>query len=222
MEGGGFSARPLFPPHPAVAPVPPCNTRKLPANLPLLRERDADGNTPLDIAIDYGNRGILRKMLQYDLRNETIMQALGNLLSRYGYIGSRELDEDIFLFLCRKKRLEQGKCTYLFRRACDGCAWPFVIPFYRCSDTSGIEPAACLWQRDDNPVLCRFLIRVLEQTDWAGVFDETVFRPLNKTLSVSFADQREGWDMRSWLSRRRKMISRRMKKEARNRAWHRR
>lgn len=86
--------------------MPPCNTRKLPANLPLLRERDADGNTPLDIAIDYGNRGILRKMLQYDLRNETIMQALGNLLSRYGYRGYRELDEDIFLYLCRKKRLE--------------------------------------------------------------------------------------------------------------------
>ena len=55
-----------------------------------------EGATPLDVAIDYENWNTLKLFIQFNIKEDTIVKAIGELLSHYWHIGSSIIDKFIF------------------------------------------------------------------------------------------------------------------------------
>lgn len=96
-------------------------------------ERNFMGVTPLDVAIDFRNWKAVQIFIRADLHNETMVEAIGNLLAGYWHLGSRNFDRFIFQLMAKKGLLSKQECSFLFERAFDGNAWPYIVPFFQSS-----------------------------------------------------------------------------------------
>ena len=74
---------------------------------------NVEGATPLDVAIDYDNWNMLQLFMQFNINEDTIIKAIGELLSHYWHIGSSIIDKFIFQLIIKKGYLSKQECNYL-------------------------------------------------------------------------------------------------------------
>ena len=142
-----------------------------------LHERNIEGATPLDVAIDYQNWAVLQIFIRYNINDESIVQAIGNLFSNYDFIGSSVLDQFIIHLLLKKKCLSKQECNYLLRRAFDGNAWPFVRTLLHGSDLRQCDFEHCFnWYAAEAPhILDKILSDFLAKERECSILSDSIF-----------------------------------------------
>ena len=127
--------------------------------------------TPLDVAIDYENWNMLRLFMQFHIREENLVKAIGELLSHYWHTGSSTVDQLIFQLIIKKGHLSKEDCIFLVERAFDGNAWPFVAPLWHCSDLPQHRVEQFFhWRIEDYPLLRTALSALLTKVKESCVF----------------------------------------------------
>ncbi len=122
------------------------------------------GCSVLDAAVDARAEASLFILLREAPERLVLLHALGDQLSQYSSVGSARMDARLFSFLTRLGNLSADECSYLLRRALEGAAWPYALPFFVASGEplpafSGLIP----WEWAQNPVLLKHLEADLEQ-----------------------------------------------------------
>ncbi len=112
------------------------------------------GCTVLDVAIDARSAPFIWMLLREPMSRPVLLQGLGNQLSHYWHLGSSEMDALLFSFLAKLGHVPAEEGEFLLRRACEGLAWPYILPFLLVSGKSmpsleGIVPYVV----EDNPPL---------------------------------------------------------------------
>lgn len=175
-----------------------------------------EGATPLDVAIDYENWNILNLFIQFDINEETIIKAIGELLSHYWHIGSSVIDKFIFQLIIKKGHLNKQECNFLLERAFDGNAWPFVLPLLNSSDLpqQGFE-RSFHWQVSDNPLLMAELAKFLTRVRSCDIFRKSIFNYSDNMLSIDRAYYFSSNEKHlfSFIHSKRKIVSKRIKKD---------
>lgn len=177
-----------------------------------------EGETPLDVAIDYENWSMLQLFMQFNINEYTIVKAIGELLSHYWHIGSSTIDKFIFQLIIKKGYITKQECTYLVERAFDGNAWPFLVPLLNCSDLPQDEVEKYFhWQVSDTPLLRTTLTTLLIEVRRCGMPGESIFACSRQKLRINhtthfFSNEK---CLLSFIYWRRKIVTKRMKKNVR-------
>lgn len=171
--------------------------------------------TPLDVAIDYENWNMLRLLMQFHIREENLVKAIGELLSHYWHTGSSTVDQLIFQLIIKKGHLSKEDCIFLVERAFDGNAWPFVAPLWHCSDLPQHRVEQFFhWQVADYPLLRTALSALLTKVKESCVFGESIFIYSDDKLRIRESEcfRTNEKKLLSFIYRRRKIVVRSMKK----------
>lgn len=183
-----------------------------------LNEKNFEDATPLDVSIDYKNWNILQLFMQFNISENTIVKAIGELLSHYWHIGSSTIDKFIFQLIIKKGNLSKQDCIYLLERAFDGNAWPFIIPLLNCSNLpySRIEKYFH-WQISDMPILRTALANLLKKAKQCNISNKSIFICSENKLRIeqSVFLRFNNYFLLSFVYQRRKIVSKRMKKNVR-------
>lgn len=177
-----------------------------------------EGATPLDVAIDYENWNMLMLFIQFNINENTIVKAIGELLSHYWHIGSSCIDKFIFQLIIKKGHLTKHECNFLLERAFDGNAWPFIIPLLNFCDLPQQRVEKYFhWQVSDNPLLRTALVTLLTKSRDCNTFSKSIFIYSDNKLRIDqsrYALSNEKC-LLSFIYRRRKIVAKRMKKNVR-------
>lgn len=175
-----------------------------------------EGATPLDVAIDYENWNTLKLFIQFNIKEDTIVKAIGELLSHYWHIGSSIIDKFIFQLIIKKGYLNRQECNFLLERAFDGNAWPFVVPLLNCSDLSQQRIEKYFhWQVSDNPFLRTELATLLTKVRSNDIFRKSIFVYCGNILRIdqTYLFSTNEKKLSSYIyNSRRKVVAKRMKK----------
>lgn len=183
-----------------------------------LNAKNFEGATPLDVAIDYENWNMLQLFMQFNISENTIVKAIGELLSHYWHIGSSTIDKFIFQFIIKKGYLSKQDCVYLLERAFDGNAWPFVIPLLNfCNAPYGRIEKYFHWQISDMPILRTALVNLLRKAKMCNMNSKSIFICSENQLRIdqSLFFKISEKTLLSFVYRRRKIVAKRMKKNVR-------
>jgi hypothetical protein len=146
---------------------------------------------------------------------ETIIKAIGELLSHYWHIGSSVIDKFIFQLIIKKGHLSKEDCIFLVERAFDGNAWPFVAPLWHCSDLPQHRVEQFFhWRVADYPLLRTALSALLTKVKESCVFGESIFIYSDDKLRIRESEcfRTNEKKLLSFIYRRRKIVVRSMKK----------
>ena len=179
---------------------------------------NVEGATPLDVAIDYDNWNMLQLFMQFNLNEDTIIKAIGELLSHYWHIGSSIIDKFIFQLIIKKGYLSKQECNYLLERAFDGNAWPFVKPLLNFSDLPQHRIESYFhWQVSDNSILKTALATLLTEIKGCDKINKSIFIYSDDKLRInqSYHFLANPKRLFSFIHRKRRIVTKRMKKEVR-------
>ena len=150
-----------------------------------INEKDEMGQTALGEAIDYRNWILVRLMMQSPIRRKTIIHAIGELLSHHWHYGSFFIDKFLFLMIQRMDYINRRECAYLFIRALNNNAWPFVVPFMVCGGLPKKEMEEYFhWTVAENSHLSRRLKERLIREAEDGLPSDSIWEISNKGLHL--------------------------------------
>lgn len=179
-----------------------------------LEKKDESGNTPIDLAIDYRNWRALNIFIQGDLSHSCIVHAIGELLAQYWHIGSKTHDKFIFSLINKAKLLNKEDCEYLLRRACNGAAWPYLIPLLRIANSTCKNLKINFpWQiLENNKLFNQITSRIVGYMD---NYNNNVFLIYNHKMQVEsrIIEDKYNFHKMSFITKQRKCIARGLKKQ---------
>lgn len=182
----------------------------------LLNLESDEGETPLDVAIDYSNWNMVRFFINFNMNNHTVVTAVGELLARYWHIGSVYHDEFILRLIIKKKQLNKQECSYLLKRAIEGSAWPYIIPLLRGCDLSIKDFEKYFhWQIAEKPHLSMLLSLKISAECRQNILSDSIFICCQDGLTIKLQDDSRLLESKllSFIFQKRKIIARRMKKD---------
>lgn len=183
-----------------------------------LHEINFEGASALDVAIDYENWNTLRLFMQFNINDDTIVKAIGTLLSHYWHTGSSIIDKFIFQLIIKKGYLSKLECNYLLERAFDGNAWPFIIPLLNFCDLPQHRVESYFhWQVSDNPLLKTALSTLFTNIRGCDNFSKSIFICSDNKLRInqSFHFYSNEKNLLAFIYKNRKIVAKRMKKDVR-------
>ncbi len=182
-----------------------------------LEKRDVCGNTPIDEAIDCHNWDALASFIQVQLSHTCIIHAIGELLAQYWHTGSAIHDQFIFSLIKKAEKLDKNDCEYLLRRACDGAAWPYLLPLLIVAQASPRDLKKNFpWQIEENNRLCYEIISKIENSIDDFKENMNIFSMEGQCLKIKpniIETKHHLYNKISFIKAQRKCVTRSMKKQ---------